>query len=72
VRKTLSFVIAFFCDPIEHPYLSLTFKDMVLRFVKPYIPGEVASVLATLWEKQDFDELLRRISLEAGIVKVTL
>jgi hypothetical protein len=61
------FVIAFHCDQARHPYLGLTYKDRALRTVKPYIPGEIASALHTLGGKEDFDKLLVRISLEAGI-----
>jgi hypothetical protein len=67
--RNKGFVIAFHCDQGKYPYLGLTCKDRALRTVKPYIPGEIASALATLKGKEDFDGLLRRISLEAGIVK---
>ncbi|MEX0909983.1 MAG: hypothetical protein WDZ75_01680 [Candidatus Paceibacterota bacterium] len=63
-------VIAFYCDNILHPYCSLTWKDRALRVIKGHIPGKVVASAANafLKGKAEFDLLLRRISLEAGIV----
>src|SRR5690606_22671871 len=69
------FVIAFHNDEIRNPYHGFTCVNVAIRTLKPHIPGEVAEKVSSFFgsknkkEKEEFDRVKSRISLEAGIAR---
>lgn len=73
--KKKGFVIAFHNDETKNPYHGFTCVNIAIRTLKPHIPGEIAEKISSFFgsknkkEKEEFDRVKSRISLEAGIAQ---